>query len=191
MAQGLQVGDRVRITGSRWGNNDAWIGMEAEVTTAPRTAGAMHDRKTFLRPLGKRPWGEGNFWWTTDYLEKIDPEPKFKVGDRVLDHKYSKQVVTVVATDAHPSWPIQARHADGTLGLWKESELTKVESVPFKLERGDRVVNIKTGREGEVIRGLVYDVNPSFQAPIPAKAIEEYEEHHPGTYDLIKRGAPW
>lgn len=190
MAQELKVGDRVRITGSRW-PNDAWIGMEAEVTTAPRTAGAMHDRKTFLRPLGKRPWGEGNFWWTTDHLEKIDPEPKFKVGDRALDHKYSGKTVTVVATRGYPAWPIRVRYADGSLRLRKESELAKIESVPFKLERGDRVVNIKTGREGEVVHDLVFDAKPPFGNPVPVKAIEEYEEHHPGTYDLIKAKAPW
>ncbi len=126
-------------------------------------------------------------------LTKAKAGSKFKVGDRVLDHKYSKQVVTVVATDAHPSWPIRARYADGSLGLWRESELTKIEPVPFKLERGDKVVNIKTGREGEVIRGMVYDVDISIAnlgPGVPAAAIEEYEDHYPGTYDLIK-GAPW
>ena len=29
------------------------------------------------------------------------------------------------------------------------------------------------------------------QDRVPVKAIEEYEEHFPGTYDLIKKDAPW
>ncbi|HEU5118494.1 MAG TPA: hypothetical protein VFT74_17930, partial [Isosphaeraceae bacterium] len=61
--------------------------------------------------------------------------------------------------------------------------------------------NTKTGRVGLAYRSLdlkavaVYDPKdwPDVEkSRVPAAAIEEYEEHHPGTYEIIERnGQPF
>lgn len=190
----LAIGDKVRITGStsRAALVNKFTGFEAEVVKNGPAGEAL------LKPLSPRPdGGYGNFFWTKENLEKIEepkPEPKFKVGDRAKD-SFGGGVVTVIDTQAHEVWPIRARYESGSTGLWAESELTKV-GVPFKLEVGDRVVNRATGREGIVFKGAVTgflkvgDINPPVKDAVPAYLVEDYEDRHPGTYDLIK-AAPW
>lgn len=66
---------------------------------------------------------------------------------------------------------------------------------PLGLAVGDKVVNLRTGREGYVLKGpvsgvlKVYDTKPSIRGAVPAQALEEYEFHHPGTYDVWRRPA--
>lgn len=75
---------------------------------------------------------------------------------------------------------------------------------PLGLRAGDRVVNRATGREGNVLKGpvsgvlKVYDAKPPIRDAVPAAALEEYEFHHPGTYDVWrlssivkKKSQPW
>ena len=120
-----------------------------------------------------------------------------KVGDRVLD-PFSKKVVTVTSIDGHEHWPVQARYDDGTLGRWHKHEVEKIddhadEMSPLGLQPGDKVVNLKTGREGLVLKGpvsgelKVYDQKPPIRDAVPARALEEYEFHYPGTYDVWRR----
>lgn len=64
---------------------------------------------------------------------------------------------------------------------------------PLGLQAGDKVVNLKTGREGLVLKGpisgelKVYDEKPPIRDAVPAAALEEYEHWHPGTYDVWRR----
>lgn len=122
----------------------------------------------------------------------------FKVGDRVRaietdpgNHitKGNTYVLTRVQSSLCPEGPLLFGDP-GLIGAFA-SRFEKVEPVPFKLERGDKVVNRKTGREGFVIMSWVYDEKPPFGQPVHVVEIEKYEEQYPGTYDLIKKDAPW
>lgn len=90
-----------------------------------------------------------------------------------------------------------------------KDRLEKIEEEPrpLGLSAGDKVVNIRTGREGLVLKGpisgelKVYDTKAPIRDAVPAQALEEYEFHHPGTYDVWRRvtretlarkvGTPW
>lgn len=195
----LKVGDKVRLTGR------LPYGFDHQGHAVPGAKG------TIVRLGSTFPYrvvvdGHHREHWLKEHeVEKIEePTPKFKVGDRVrllmeVDGVPAGTVGTIIRVDKATSpgrrFIYRATHPlreDGH--RLYEFRLEKVESVPFKLERGDKVVNRKTGREGEVIFGLVYDVDISIAnlgPGVPARAIEEYEEWHPGTYDLIKKDAPW
>ena len=187
MTQAFKVGDRVKVTRT----------SEGGTVAAVRSSGVYYDViGPGIPACSSVTPGAGTYH--ADGLEKVEPEPKFKIGDRAID-SFGGGVVTVTgyrAVGPHAGY-VRAQFPDGDHGLWRESELTKVEQgVPFFLRNGDIVVNRKTGRKGEVIRGMVYDVKPpaslrDAKQGVPAAAIEEYEDHHPGTYDLIKKDAPW
>lgn len=98
------------------------------------------------------------------------------------------------------------RRTDGLLGYaFHGDEIEKIEDqkpTPLGLRPGDKVVNLKTGREGLVLKGpisgelKVYDQKPPIRDAVPAQALEEYEFHHPGTYDVWRlseklKAAPW
>lgn len=139
-------------------------------------------------------------------LERIEeprPEPKFKVGDRVrFKEPYMPGNVgdtgeVIAVTDAGKRECAQVR-LDRDPGLTPYPYAHRLEriGVPFRLEVGDRVVNRATGREGIVFKGpisgflKVADTKPPIKDAVPAFLVEDYEDRHPGTYDLIKK-APW
>src|SRR5688572_8939638 len=68
-------GDRVRITGAKMPNSEAfiakWVGFEANVLTPEGRNGV------YLEPIGKRPDGVGSdFHWSPDHLELVvTPDP--------------------------------------------------------------------------------------------------------------------
>lgn len=96
--------------------------------------------------------------------------------------------------------------------LWPDAEDDDFErlrrlSTPFKLKERDRVKNLRTGRVGYVHESIT--VKPGKLIVIPAEdlgasmsfadyqsaplasALEAYEAEHPGTYDIVTKGAPW
>lgn len=88
---------------------------------------------------------------------------------------------------------------------WLEKiEESAADADPLGLQAGDKVVNLKTGREGIVLKGpvsgvlKVYDQKPPIRDAVPAAALEEYEFWHPGTYDVWRlseklkpKAQPW
>jgi hypothetical protein len=183
----LKVGDKVRVKRSMGG-----------LAPGDLTVVIGHGSLYPYRVRDEKGGIGGGTLMRHDELEKIEePAPKFKVGDRVrwsgsesgayriagrsrdLDHK-----------DPNFDWRLENITSGRRLNAY-EYELTKIESVPFKLERGDKVVNRKTNRMGFVQAGQVWDIDNLSAQPVPTAAIEEYEEHYPGTYDLIKKDAPW
>lgn len=132
---------------------------------------------------------------------------QFKVGDRAViasnkwDGKYpgtspfrKGAVVKVVkpAMTKYFDWYVQA--VDGTTSFLpvRESELQYAPAQSFTLRRGDHIVNTETGRKGHVVEGQyeeLWVVDDSYleETGAPAKAVEEYEHHYPGTYELTNR----
>lgn len=135
-----------------------------------------------------------------------------KIGDRVRvvsGYMALKPGDTGVVTDVS-GWGKEhcssVRTPDGRTGFPYSHRLEKIEEEPPRplgLQVGDKVVNLKTGREGLVLKGpvsgelKVYDQKPPIKDAVPAAALEEYEFHYPGTYDVwrrvteSKKAQPW
>lgn len=192
----LQVGDRVQVkhlSGCTWSKG---VGTAVVVQPQFDNVEVLLDDHKFER-CATTP-GAGS--WSLNAVEKIE-EPKFKVGDRVALEWNKGFEYTIVGRSADTDhcdgsydWRLESLATGRRLNAW-EFELTKV-GVPFKLEVGDRVINRATGRKGVVFRApiskalKVGDINPPIGEAALAIEVEEYEDRHPGTYDLIKK-APW
>ena len=132
-----------------------------------------------------------------------------RVGDRVrVTHLGAVGVIEerrgggawnrVRLLDPPPGWIGVLGRSEGAYG---DASLEKVEDEkprPLGLAVHDKVVNLKTGREGRVLlapisRELkVYDVSPPWRDGVPVDALEEYEHHYPGTYDVFRaKDFPW
>lgn len=161
--------------------------------------------------LGTFPGNEFPLFWpgredtvTVELVSRKKPEPKFKVGDRVqfktnryrIERRRSGTGMVVCQGGDYHQVAIDG--SDDWFGYW-ESELTRLprSSVEFKLRPGDKIRNTKSGREGKVLDDrCVYDFSTTYLVAaltrVPAAAIEEYEEHYPGTYEIIERnGQPF
>lgn len=139
---------------------------------------------------------------TVELVKKKTPEPKFKVGDRVrctyprgeLAGKVG--LVTRVVPAGRHSPPVYGTTFPGAI---YEHRLELAPSQEFRLQVGDEIRNTKTGRVGVVWEsagqpphGLVVSEPLDIVNKVPASAVEEYEEHYPGTYELIERdGQPF
>lgn len=169
-------------------------------------------------PYGVEDWdAPGLTGWVAEQeieaLPEPKPEPKFKVGDRVVvATRYQKNwpgVRTIVDYDDGNNW-YKILNDGGYAGAFLEDELTLAPDQTFKLRPGDKIRNTKTGREGWVVSKysdthpwpecrVDYVIDAKCTGPwgrerprIPVAAIEEYEEHHPGTYEIIEReGQPF
>lgn len=127
----------------------------------------------------------------------------FKVGDKVRHPSgfpwETGMVVTIrkgdcveVLPDNGYRFPSGCARFPGA-GTYGSAQLQYVPSQDFKLERGDQIRNNRTGRLGHVVTGQdnrlwVVDDSYSEETGAPASAVEEYEEHYAGTYEITNRG---
>lgn len=125
---------------------------------------------------------------------------KFKVGDRVEVTK-AAWVDIPRGTRGHvvrerTGHLLRVAFKSGTARWFFPHELKPLRDQTFRLERGDRIINNRTGRKGVVVEGQdghlwVVDHTYSEDTGAPASALEEHEEHYPGTYEIITETAPW
>ncbi|MDP9820501.1 hypothetical protein [Nocardioides massiliensis] len=135
---------------------------------------------------------------------------KFKVGDRVRvngtfpddpDQRVVGCVATVVGCVAtvveghRGSKYIRANLANlGETWLFLPGELDRI-STEFKLDGGEIIRNTRTDKtgivytDGDGVRRIRY-VEPTLVSDdVKASAVEEYEHHYPGTYEVLS-GVP-
>jgi hypothetical protein len=107
--------------------------------------------------------------------------------------------VTEIGSGAsHPDGPLlHVKSATTVTSAFPKRFKQYAPSQPFELRQGDKVQNTKTLRRGivevaPISRTLkVYDLHPPYRDGVPATALEEYEEHHPGTYEITSRKEPF
>jgi hypothetical protein len=130
---------------------------------------------------------------------------KFKPGDRVLvdpDVTYDANnefggLRTIKSVNPDDTYPYIITGNEGEDGAFRETEVQYAPSQEFTLRQGDKVKNVVTGRLGIVEPApiskclKVYDLHPPYRDGVPATALEEYEEHHPGTYEITSRKEPF
>lgn len=126
---------------------------------------------------------------------------QIEIGDRVRARETSranaiKKGQEFLVTDIKPSLGgTNLLYGPGMVGVhaYRFEKIEDEPPRPLGLRPGDKVVNLKTGREGLVLKGpvsgelKVYDQKPPIKDAVPAQALEEYEFHYPGTYDVWRR----
>lgn len=134
------------------------------------------------------------------------------VGDKVKTPRGEGTVVAVRHPASYYDVDIPGKSGPSSVtpgaSTYHVDRLEKIEEPadadPLGLQAGDKVVNLKTGREGLVLKGpvsgvlKVYDQKPPIKDAVPAAALEEYEFWHPGTYDVWRlseklkpKAQPW
>lgn len=131
----------------------------------------------------------------------------FQVGDRVRyvgnpSAGWATGVVVAAAQGMYEVLPDDGhRYPAGCAvyrgaGTFHRSLLEPHRPQQLKLERGDRIINNLTKRKGHVVLGSndelwVVGNDMDEDTGCHASAVEEYEEHHPGTYEITQKASPF
>lgn len=193
----FKVGDKVRNkAGFPWETGTV-VGLRT-----PDTIEVLPDNGYRFGEGRARTPGAGSY--SLRQLEAVEPEKvesaKFKIGDRVKVVGYPPTEIAARTGDvgvvvghgsAHP-YKVRLDRT-GEWQLFLEGESQYVPSRDFKLRHNDRIRNNRTGRLGHVVTGQddrlwVVDDSYSEETGAPASAVEEYEEHYAGTYEITNRG---
>lgn len=161
----LAVGDIVRI-GAGESEMTKWHGLRGEVVELGSPFSLIHADKTYIHPLGERPWGRGGFWWPTDDLHKVEEETAspFAVGDRVIvTYRPDSQWNGVGTVTLVGDWVnVRLDHRDDEGGFELDDVellVEEAEIVPEIVVGGKVVLTTDLLDSGEVfVKGEVYTV---------------------------------
>jgi hypothetical protein len=101
-----------------------------------------------------------NQWFNEEMLSYAQPDPKFKIGDRVKTLNHDGVIVAVLNLPGEQqSYEVQVNNKTACIGRYLESSLTLLKAEP-KFKVGDKVRHTVVNKTGTVIQITNFEAKP-------------------------------